>query len=373
MSTFRATSATQPYWRDAAEHSAAQLGSCGESGTLGFVYATPALESDLGRIVTHLRERTGIEHWVGTVGEGVCATGREYYDAPAVVAMATDLPADAFRILPTFTAEVAQTLAATDEWRARCHSFFGILHGDPRNPAIGPLIAALADGMKGGFLVGGLTSSEGAYPQIADQSTHGGISGVLLSAEVIVATGLTQGCSLIGGKHVVTECQRNVLVSLDGRPALDVLKQDVGELLARDLARIAGYIFVALSVRGSDTGDYLVRNLVGIDPAEGLIAVGEQVQVGAAVQFARRDAHSARVDMTRMLTDLKRRVGRDAVRGALYISCLGRGRHLFGTDSEELRMIRRELGDVPLVGFYANGEISHNRLYGYTGVLTLFL
>ena len=32
----------------------------------------------------------------------------------------------------------------------------------------------------------------------------------------------------------------------------------------------------------------------------------------------------------------------------------------------------RALGDVPLAGFYANGEISHNRLYGYTGVLTLF-
>ena len=60
-------------------------------------------------------------------------------------------------------------------------------------------------------------------------------------------------------------------------------------------------------------------------------------------------------------------------RGGVYYSCLGRGENLFGGDSRELRAIRNELGNFPLVGFFANGEISHNRLYGYTGVLTLFL
>jgi small ligand-binding sensory domain FIST len=187
-----------------------------------------------------------------------------------------------------------------------------------------------------------------------------------------VATGLTQGCSLIGTKHEITGCERNVIISLDGRPALEVFKEDIGEVLARDLNRVAGYIFVAMHIPGSDTGDYLVRNLIGIDPHAGLLAVGDRVEAGMPLQFARRDAQTAREDLVRMLEGLKGRLDGDP-KGAVYHSCLGRGRFLFGEDSAELRLVRDRLGDVPLVGFYANGEISHHRLYGYTGVLTLFL
>jgi small ligand-binding sensory domain FIST len=88
--------------------------------------------------------------------------------------------------------------------------------------------------------------------------------------------------------------------------------------------------------------------------------------------FCRRDGDAAREDMLRMLTDLAKRA-RGQIRGGVYYSCLGRGRYQFGENSEELKMIQEQLGDFPLVGFFANGEISHNRLYGYTGVLTLFI
>jgi small ligand-binding sensory domain FIST len=89
------------------------------------------------------------------------------------------------------------------------------------------------------------------------------------------------------------------------------------------------------------------------------------------IQFARRDAETARQDLTNMVEGLKKR-SPGAPRGALYHSCLGRGRNLFGDHSAEMKLIQKLLGEVPLAGFYANGEISHNRLYGYTGVLTLF-
>jgi len=92
---------------------------------------------------------------------------------------------------------------------------------------------------------------------------------------------------------------------------------------------------------------------------------------GMEIQFARRDADTAREDLRHMIESLKSRLP-GAPRGALYHSCLGRGRNLFGDDSAELRLVGELLGQVPLAGFYANGEISHNRLYGYTGVLTLF-
>ena len=163
-----------------------------------------------------------------------------------------------------------------------------------------------------------------------------------------------------------------MIATLDGRPALEVMKAAIGEVLARDLRRAAQFIQVGLPVAGSDTGDYLVRNLVGIDPANRLIAIGEMLQPGASVMFCKRDARTAEEDMERMLESMRKGLY-TRPRGGIYYSCLGRGAGLFGPDSQELKLVREGLGDFPLVGFFCNGEISHNRLYGYTGVLTLFL
>ncbi len=114
-----------------------------------------------------------------------------------------------------------------------------------------------------------------------------------------------------------------------------------------------------------------MRSLVGCDPRNGLIASGAGVEQGMQVVFCRRDEAAARADLHRMLdrisTDLD-----GAPKGGLYFSCVGRGEHLFGRRSAELELIARRLGEFPLVGFFCNGEISHDRLYGYTGVLTLF-
>ena len=206
---------------------------------------------------------------------------------------------------------------------------------------------------------------------IADEVNSGGVAGLLFRSDVAVVTSHSQGCQPIAEKHTVTACERNILIELDGRPALEVLKQDIGEVLAQDLQRIGGYIFAALPIPGSDTGDYLVRNLIGLDVEQQLVAIGDIVASGDEVMFCRRDGNSARTDMQRMLDDVKARLPA-AARGALYFSCLGRGRHQFGDNSEELGMIRDALGDIPLAGCFANGEIFHNRLYGYTGVLTVF-
>ena len=133
-----------------------------------------------------------------------------------------------------------------------------------------------------------------------------------------------------------------------------------------------GSVFAGLSIADAGTGDYLVRNLVGIDPVHKLVAIGDAPQADTQIMFCRRDEPSATEDMSRMLDSIKSGLfGRP--RGGLYYSCVGRGPNLFSRDSEEAGMIREALGEFPLVGFFCNGEISHNRLYGYTGVLTLFL
>jgi small ligand-binding sensory domain FIST len=246
------------------------------------------------------------------------------------------------------------------------------VHGDPNNPRVAELVQALSESLEGGFLVGGLTSSRGPHWQVADDVTSGGLSGVLFAPEVPVITALTQGCAPLGPVREITQSQGNVIAAIDERPALEVLNEDVGEVLARDLSRAAGYIFAARPIRGSDTGDYLVRNLLGVDTRNKLIAIGDYVSDGDPILFCRRDTHSARADLARMLRDIRARAAQ-APRGAVYYSCLGRGQNMFGPDSAELKLVGDALGDVPLAGLFCNGEISHNRLYGYTGVLTLFL
>ena len=131
----------------------------------------------------------------------------------------------------------------------------------------------------------------------------------------------------IGPAHKITRAQNNIIVEIDGRPALDVFKEDIGELLARDLRRVAGYIFAALPITGSDTGDYLVRNLVGIDPNHGLIAIGDMVEPGRSIMFARRDLASAQADLERMLAVIKKRL-KGPPRGPERESRLNRPRRL---------------------------------------------
>ena len=348
-----------------------QLGDIPAEANLGFIYATDALVAELPRLLQQLRQATGIERWTGTVGVGISATRREYYDEPALAIMLASFDESCMQSVPNLDSNIDAFIDASNTWLQRDQFHFGILHADPSNPATPQLMTDLAAQIPGAYFVGGLSSSNGENLQIADGVTSGGVSGVLFNSEIALVTGHSQGCTPIADKHTVTACERNIVIELDGLPALEVFKQDVGDVIARDLQRVAGYIFAALPIRGSDTGDYMVRNLIGIDPENGLIAIGDLLETGDELMFCRRDGNSARDDMMRMLEDIRARIDGEP-RGAVYYSCLGRGRYQFGDNSEELRFISDVLGDIPLVGFFANGEIFHNRLYGYTGVLTVF-
>ena len=376
-------------WGSVAAACVEALGSLPERANLGFVYATGPLADDLGSIVTFLRERCGITDWVGTVGAGVMASGEEIYDRPALSILVAALPEDSYRLFAPVTGGLEDFTREHGGWVAAHKPILGVVHGDPRNPLIVDVVEAVSEATSA-FLVGGLTVGEGEdYPQVSGGAqvsglqvpgaqvsgalAAGGLSGVLFSSEQLAVAGLSQGCTPIGEPHEVTEMAgEGVVASLDGRPVLDVLREEVGELLARDLRRIGGYIYAALPIAGSDTGDYLVRNLIGMDLERQWLQIGADLSVGDRLGFCRRDHASAKEDLQRMLRDLSNRAG-GAPRAALYVSCVARGRHLFGTQSEELRLIRETFGDIPLTGFFANGEISNNRLYGYTGVLTLLL
>jgi len=344
-------------------------GVAGAPANMGILYATEAFNQSLSSILTFLRETTHIEHWVGAVAPGICGGDTEYMEGGALAVMTGLLPEHAFRCFSGLdAAAMGQRLGP---WMAANRPCLGLVHGDPRSPGLPALVRATAE--DAGFLVGGTVSASGPPAQVADSVVSGGLSGILLGSEIPVLTALTQGCTPIGPAHIVTEASDGVLMELDGRPALELLKQEAGELIARDLKRAAGYIHVGLPVPGSDTGDYVVRSLLGIDQRQGWLAVADRLEEGQSLHFVRRDPNAAHTDMTRMLGDVTRRLDGRGVRAALYTSCIARGRHMFGEDGAELAMIREALGEVPLVGFFANGEICGDRLYGYTGVLTLIL
>jgi len=349
----------------------AQLREIPATANLGFLYATDDLADDLQRLLLSLKTQAPQVAWIGSLGMGLIANGQEFYDQPAMAVMIGDFPPGSFHILPSFDGEGDRAADAIHWWRAQ-PTGFALLHGDPGHPDIIGLLEYVGRLNGGGFINGGLTSSDTRNYQIAEQIGSGGLSGILFDQQVRVLTDHTQGCSPIGPIHELSQSERNIAVRLDNRPALEVMKEDAGEVIARDLSQAAGYLFAALPIPGSDTGDYLVRNLLGVDEHQGLIAVGDYLDDQRQLMFCRRDGNSASEDMLRMLKRLRTRLGDEPIRGGVYISCLGRGRNQFGPHSEELQLIHQELGEFPLVGFFANGEIYNGRLYGYTGVLTLF-
>ncbi|HZO01933.1 MAG TPA: FIST C-terminal domain-containing protein [Burkholderiales bacterium] len=332
-------------WRECVSACAERLGRPGRG--LGFVYFTDAFVDSAAKMLEELQARTGVQDWVGSVGVGVLATGAEYQEEPAMAAMVADI--DEFSVF-------SGRLPLKKE-----SAHFAVVHADPAAPDVAGLIADLSAKVASGFLVGGLSSSRSRTVQIANAVLSGGLSGAALAPEVAVATRLTQGCVPYAGRFRVTECADNIIARLDDRPALDVLKEVIGNDRS---------VLVGLPVPGSDTGDYTARNLVGVDPRNKLIAIGELVEPGMELLFCKRDRAAARQDLERVVGELKTAVSRP--RGALYFSCLARGEHMFGSRGAEQQLIRRALGEVPLVGFFCNGEISRDRLYGYTGVLTLF-
>jgi small ligand-binding sensory domain FIST len=285
--------------------------------------------------------------------------------------------------------DTGPALQALAPWLQEQEPMLVLLHGDPladTDPAL--TLAAVAQDI-GGYTAGGLASARGLHVQIADGIVEGGLSGAAFAQEVEVVTALSQGCAPLGPAHRITGCEDNVVMELDGRPAFEVLSEDVRALALSGTPAaqadedggitIRGEVHVAFPVPGRDHQDYTVRHALGIDPERGWIAVAQPVHEGMTMMFVHRDDDTVRADLARTLVDLRRRVTRErgtfAPRGALYISCVARAGVAFddGDRAGEMGLVREILGDVPLAGFYANGEIANGTLYGYTAVVILFL
>ncbi len=370
MNGFKAAHAAADDWAHAAQACVSGLGTLPDGANFGFVYITDNVVDDLSSVLLYLRQRTGVLDWVGSVGIGICGGASEYFDRPAIAVMVGALPQDSYRIFPAVSESVDQILEADADWIARIGPVSGVVHGCPENAATASLVHDLREAT-GAFLTGGVTSSRWSCSQIAGRITGGGVSGVLFSGDVGVATCLSQGCKPVAGSHVISDSLDNVIIGLDGRRAMEVFAEELGARYRDDPLSAARQIHVAIPVDESDTGDYLVREIVGIDASRGWFAVGSYVQPGDRLMFVERDAETARADLERALGRLKARLA-GPPRGGLYVSCIARGPGMFGKAGDEVGVVRSVLGDIPMVGFFSNGEISNGRVYGHTGVLTLF-
>jgi small ligand-binding sensory domain FIST len=221
---------------------------------------------------------------------------------------------------------------------------------------------------------------------------EGGVSGVAFTRDVALLSRVTQGCQPIGPVRHVDEARDHIVAVLDGQSALSCLLNDLDidldrprEAVPRLRATLVGLTDAQDDVfgRGSQFGtDTRVRHLIGLDPMHHAVAVAASVVPGMKLTFCTRHVEAARRDLVRICTEIREELSPDPdettvparrIAGAVYVSCSGRGGPHFGGPSAELQLVRHALGDVPLVGFFASGEIAHHHLYGYTAVLTVFL
>lgn len=416
MTLFPYAHATHPQWTMAAGLVLAQLRAqmvlpgYARQPTLALLYITDHYASDAQDILAYLSEELpGVTDWSGTVGVGVAANNVEYFDEPALVVMLCELPTDQYRVFsgvaplnPGFEAHAA------------------LVHADPTTPELPELLQELADRTEAGYLFGGLSASRGPTLQFAwggdgfmrgqgraSGVFHGGLSGVAFGPEVGLIARVTQGCLPVAKSHTVTESERNVVYRLDGEPALDVLLRDLNVSLDRPQQALEAVRATLAGLQRADgdahvvkrTGDFgddvLVRHIIGLDPARQGVALADLAEPGTRLAFCQRNVQAARADLMRICAEIREELEPEElplgtaqaldpsdveaaphparrIAGAVYVSCSGRGGPHFGSPSAELQIVRRALGDVPLVGFFAAGEIAHRHLYGYTGVLTVF-
>jgi len=418
MKLFPYGHATHPQWIMAAGLVLAQLRAqmalqgYARAPTLALLYVTDHYAGAAQEILDHLSgELPGITDWSGTVGIGIASNNVEYFDEPAMAVMLCEMPSDQYRV---FSGVAPLNLGF------EAHT--ALVHADGATQDLTELVQEMASRTATGYLFGGLSASRTRAVQFALSGDgnirgqgaargvfSGGLSGVAFGSGVSLVSRVTQGCRPVSKLRRVDAADKNVVLEIDGEPALDVLLRDLDVSLAKPHEALAAIRATLVGlVRGADASgdnamgrggnfgsDVIVRHIVGLDPGRRGIAVADQVEPGMQLAFCRRNMQAAKADLIRICAEIREELEpleltmetasalaasqaesaphpARRIAGALYVSCSGRGGPHFGGPSAELQIVRRALGDVPLVGFFAGGEIARHHLYGYTGVLTVF-
>ncbi len=364
------------------------------------VFLSPHHRDQAQRVRDHLRAHHAPRALLGVTGEGVIGIAREIESDPGIVVLAACLPGVHFTPISLRAGEWAGALGSPEAWKARLIDVPAqqqnddpstssadlkavIMLADPFSTPMLKVLDVMDETFPGVPVVGGLASAvmqPNANRLLLDEQVHAdGLVGVAIHGPVQVDTIVSQGCRPIGKPWVITKAVRNIVMELGGKQALQVIHEVVTELSEADrkLVEANGLLVGRVINEYKDRfgrGDFLVRNILGVDREKGYLAVADpQVRIGQTIQFQLRDQQTA-IDDFELLLEAQAIAG--DVQGALLFSCNGRGSKLFTTPNTDACLISKMLGAVPLAGFFAGGEFgpvgARNYVHGHTACLALF-
>ncbi len=356
---------------------------------LGLVFISSAFTSEYPRLLPLLQERLSVPVLIGCSGGGIVGMQQgqiqEMEGSPALSLTLAHLPnveVKAFHV-------VAEELPDLDSSPTAWVDLFGvapsptpqfIVISEPFSSQINDLLQGLDFAYPGSVSVGGLASSSQIGGRISlfinDRIYKEGTVGVALSGNIVLEAIVAQGCRPIGKPYQISSCERNILLELEAQPPLVVLRNLLESLSEYDRQLAQHSLFVGVArdefKQNLEQGDFLIRNLLGVDPKFGAIAVGDRLRPGQRIQFHLRDAETSADDLEYLLGRYQKQTQFQSAAGALMFACVGRGEELYGKPNFDSQMFSRYLNNVPLGGFFCGGEIGpvggNTFLHGYTTV-----
>ncbi len=336
-----------------------------------------------------VRELVGDSVLIGCSGGGIIGAGKEVEHSPGFAMTAAVLPDVALNLFHVEDPILPDGDAPPEDWEAiigvpAADEPHLLVLADPFSLRGENLLAGLDYAFPQAVKIGGLASG-GNEPQgnalFAGDAVHrSGAVGVAIQGNIEIDTVVAQGCRPIGERMQITSCQSNMLLELDGTPPLEVLREMVQGLSERDrkLAQHSLFLGVVMDAFNEEPklGDYLIRNIVGMDARAGGLSIGEMLKEGQRVQFHLRDAETSTHDLNAMLDQYVGEGQPPSESGALLFQCLGRGSYLYGRPDHDTDMFREKVSAMPLTGFFCNGEIGRvagsTYLHGYTSFFGIF-
>ena len=370
-----------------------QLGRRGDAD-LALVFASTAYASDLPRLLPLLQRELKSKHWLGAAGGGVVGTrsdgtASEIEQAPSLSVTLLTLPGAQIEASALATDSLPDLDGAAQQWQdwtginpAHCRSQIVLI--DPTSSNINDLISGLDYAFPAAEKIGGIACPHNA-PHGSLLFDNRVITGALVCSiggswrlESVVA----QGCRPIGPVFSIEQVQRNVLLELSEGDRRDTpvacLQRVLADLSAKEREQVRHSLFLGIERRNlqlnpnrpeSSEGAFLVRNLIGVDPNNGAVAVAERVRPGMNVQFQLREADASRTEALSLLRSAAESTDSPPVFG-LLMACLGRGKGLFGQPDGDVSLGRTVMPDLPMAGAFCNGEIGpvagSTHLHGYT-------
>jgi small ligand-binding sensory domain FIST len=345
---------------------------------VAFVFLSTHFFPSAARIAGDVAERTGARHVLGCGGGGIIGSRRELESCPALSVLFARLPGSKIRPFRLEDEDEITSEAFVERVGAAPSESPGfVVLPDPYSVDVVRLIDRFNTAYPGAVLCGGLASgaeTPGGNVLLLDGAVYtSGAVGLSFAGSVRLRAVVSQGCRPVGRRFVVTRAENNVIHELSGKPAIEGVREVWNGLEGKDRELAKEMLFVGRVTSEQKAefhrGDFLIRNLMGIDKRSGAIAVGDHVRRGMTVQFQVRDGETALEDLHENLERYKV-AEKGSPRGALLFSCLGRGAGMYGTPNRDVLSVDEVLGEMPKAGFFCNGEIGpigdSNFVHGFT-------